>query len=58
MKFNSRVQEEFPLNKYMDKNALLKAIDNVKFVSGGTNTADAIKYTREKMFTAGSRDGF
>ncbi|GAB1606677.1 type VI, alpha, partial [Argonauta hians] len=39
-------KEEFHLNQYFDKNAMLKAIDNINRISGSTNTANALLRAR------------
>ena len=50
--FSDKPALQFHLNKYHDKPSTLTAIDNIRYVSGGTNTADAIKYARQTSFTA------
>ncbi|XP_021364449.1 uncharacterized protein LOC110457477 [Mizuhopecten yessoensis] len=50
--FSDKPHLEFHLNKYHDKNSVLNAISNVHYITGGTNTADALKYARETSFTA------
>ena len=50
--YSSKPTNQFHLNKYTDKNSLLGAIQNIHYISGGTNTADAIKYAREVSFQA------
>ncbi|XP_013410815.1 uncharacterized protein LOC106173996 isoform X2 [Lingula anatina] len=56
LRFHTSVFEEFPLNKYTDKAALLRAIDAIKYTPGGTETHKAIKYLRENAFTAAKGD--
>ncbi|XP_041376891.1 uncharacterized protein LOC121389362 [Gigantopelta aegis] len=57
MQFSSYPSQEFPLDMYKDRVSVLKAIDGLQYMGGGTNTADALKYMREQMFSqnAGAR---
>ncbi|OWF53570.1 Cartilage matrix protein [Mizuhopecten yessoensis] len=54
MQYSSYPNVEFPLNMYTDRIDALKAVENIHYMSGGTNTADAIKYMREHMFSLNS----
>jgi secreted protein with Ig-like and vWFA domain len=49
---------EFYLNQYTDKASLLSAIQKTGYLTGVTNTDQALKYTRENMFSPkhGARD--
>lgn len=48
--FSSKPHLEFHLNKYSSKAAIDQGVSNIQYISGGTNTADAIKYARETSF--------
>ena len=52
-KFSSRPYNEFNLNRYNNKTALMNAITNISYQKGGTNTGDAIKYMDNTMFKVG-----
>lgn len=54
--FSSRQYNIFNLNRYTDKAALLAALNNVPYKSGGTNTGTALKEVYSKMFTAANGD--
>ena len=45
------VQVQFPLNKYTNKQSLLEAIERIPYEYGITNTADAIKSLRSRVFS-------
>ncbi|GFO24025.1 LOW QUALITY PROTEIN: collagen alpha-5(vi) chain [Plakobranchus ocellatus] len=49
-KFSSRPYNEFNLNRFDNKTAMMNAISNISFQKGGTNTASAIKYMDNTMF--------
>ncbi|XP_041351171.1 collagen alpha-4(VI) chain-like [Gigantopelta aegis] len=57
--FASTPKNEFYLNSFSSKPALLAALHNIKYISGGTNTDGALKFVRQNSFTAahGSRPG-
>ncbi|XP_061197993.1 uncharacterized protein LOC133206079 [Saccostrea echinata] len=48
--YSDRTHLEFHLNAHHDKQSLANAINNIRYISGGTNTADALKYARETSF--------
>ncbi|KAK3093006.1 hypothetical protein FSP39_009936 [Pinctada imbricata] len=48
--FNSRVYNQFHLNKYTTKEMLQLAIDGIKYRRGWTHTYKAIKFAREESF--------
>lgn len=48
--FSSKPHLEFHLNKYTDKAKTIQGISNIQYISGGTNTADALKYARLTSF--------
>lgn len=49
--YNTEAYVIFHLNKYETKSDILRAIDDVEYRIGSTNTADAIKMARTRMFT-------
>ena len=49
--YESYAMVQFYLNTYHDKSALLTAINNLPFSSGGTNAADALNLLRQSGFT-------
>lgn len=57
--FSSKPHLEFHLNKFNSKSAVNQGVSNIHYISGGTNTADAIKYARQTSFLAanGARSG-
>lgn len=57
IQYSSYPSAGFPLSMYTDRNDLLKAVDSLRYMGGGTNTADALKYMREQAFsqTSGAR---
>ncbi|XP_071091672.1 uncharacterized protein [Haliotis cracherodii] len=55
-KFSSRPYLEFHLNQYSNKQDVLNAVTNIKYVSGGTNTGDALKYLQDNMFNTKNGD--
>ena len=48
--FESAVREEFALNSHETKADVHTAIDQIRYVGGGTNTGGAIRYARETGF--------
>lgn len=48
--YSDRTHLEFHLNAHSDKQSLEQAISGIRYISGGTNTADALKYARETSF--------
>lgn len=48
--YSDRTHLEFHLNAHSDKTSLEQAISGIRYISGGTNTADALKYARETSF--------
>ena len=48
----------FNLNNHTDNTTLVKAIQNIQYIRGSTNTAEAIRYVLDNSFTpeAGDRD--
>lgn len=57
--FASKTQNEFWLNTYSNTSDVLNAIQNVQYLQGGTNTAEALYFIRNNTFTKahGARDG-
>ena len=54
--FSEKSHIKFHLNEYTSKTDLLTAVENIKYIRGGTNTADAFKRTRTEMFTLNNGD--
>ncbi|WAR12942.1 CO6A6-like protein, partial [Mya arenaria] len=50
--FDTKVYNQFHLNKYNDKTAIKNAVTSTQYTSGTTHTAEAIKYARETSFSA------
>lgn len=50
------LQIEFDLEEYADKDELLQAIRKTRYLQGSTNSADALRTTRE-IFAKQGRDG-
>lgn len=50
MKFSNYPSIEFPLDMHYTRVGVLKAIDNINYLGGGTNTAEAINYMNHQMF--------
>lgn len=48
--FSSKPHNEFHLNKFNDKAKTTAGVTNIHYISGGTNTADALKYARTTSF--------
>lgn len=57
--YSTVVNVEFDLNTYATKDALIAAINNIEYIRGDTNTADAIKTIRTRIFSSfyGDREG-
>lgn len=55
--FSNYPSIEFPLNMHTTNAELGTAIDNINYMSGGTNTGSAINYMSQQMFsqTSGAR---
>ncbi|KAK3609155.1 hypothetical protein CHS0354_002134 [Potamilus streckersoni] len=60
MTFSTRSHVEWNFNKYADKQALINATLHIHYVSGTTNTAEALLNSRMHVFTpvAGDRHDF
>ncbi|XP_035824757.1 uncharacterized protein LOC101847325 [Aplysia californica] len=54
MQYSSYPSLEFPLNMHGSRYDVLKAIDQVKYMGGGANTADALRYMRQLGFSQNS----
>ena len=54
--FGDYVYPQFQLNTYHRKADILNMIDRIPFLDQSTNTQEAIKYTRETMFTPQNGD--
>lgn len=54
--YSTGVRIEFNLNDYTSKSELFKAVDNIPWRYGSTNTADALLEMHETMFTRGNGD--
>lgn len=54
MQYSSYPTMGFPLKLYGNRGDVLHAVENLHMTSGGTNTADAIKFTTDEMFSATS----
>ena len=56
--FSSSAHEQFALNKYHDRTALLAAIAKITYNSGSTHTDTALAYVRQNSFlqSKGARD--
>ena len=50
--FDTTPQNEFWLNQYTNKTALLAAIDQIQYRGGQTYTAEALQFVRENSFTS------
>ena len=50
--FGTTPQNEFWLNQYTNKTALLAAIDQIQYGGGQTYTAEALQFVRENAFTS------
>jgi hypothetical protein len=51
MQYSAHPRLEFPLNMYTDRMSVLKAVESMQFMGGGTNTADAINYVITNVMT-------
>ncbi|KAH3775135.1 hypothetical protein DPMN_176532, partial [Dreissena polymorpha] len=54
--FHSTVKTEFHMNQYNDRPGVQAAINKIPYTTGGTNTAEAIKYMATDSFTAAHGD--
>ncbi|XP_062584713.1 sushi, von Willebrand factor type A, EGF and pentraxin domain-containing protein 1-like [Saccostrea cucullata] len=54
--FSTLVHNTFQLTSFYSKSALKSRISNIPYVSGGTNTADAIEYARTTSFGSFGRN--
>ncbi|XP_062587340.1 collagen alpha-1(XII) chain-like isoform X2 [Saccostrea cucullata] len=54
--YSTGARIEFNLKDYTNKNDLLKAVDNISWQYGSTNTADALLLMHDTMFTAVNGD--
>ncbi|XP_062591929.1 collagen alpha-1(XXII) chain-like [Saccostrea cucullata] len=54
--FSTSVHNMFQLTSFFSKPALKSHISNIPYVSGGTNTADAIEYARTTSFGSYGRN--
>ncbi|KAL3854705.1 hypothetical protein ACJMK2_013963 [Sinanodonta woodiana] len=54
--YSTDVQIQFHLNEHSTKDAVFKAIDKIPYISGATNTADALQTMRMKMYTEENGD--
>ena len=50
-KFGSRPYREFNLDRYSNKTDLMAAINDIRYLDGGTDTAAAINYMDQVMFS-------
>ncbi|KAL8616408.1 hypothetical protein ACOMHN_032262 [Nucella lapillus] len=59
VQFSSHPSLEFPLNMYHDRMSVLKAVENLQFMGGGTNTGDALHYVTTTVYNkdGGARPG-
>ncbi|XP_041376879.1 cartilage matrix protein-like [Gigantopelta aegis] len=51
LQFGSHPSIAFPLDMYSNRLDVLKGIQNLNYLGGATNTADALKYMREHVFS-------
>jgi collagen type VI alpha len=54
MQYSSYPTMGFPLRMYGNRGDVLHAVETLHMTSGGTNTAEAIKFTADEMFSATS----
>jgi hypothetical protein len=54
--YSTDVQIQFNLNEYKTTSAVKAAIDNIPYIYGSTNTADAIMTMHSRMFTRSNGD--
>jgi len=59
VEYSTAVAASFFLNKYNSKAEVQKAVDGIRYNPGGTNTADALNYTVQNVFSErnGARKG-
>ena len=51
VQYASVVREEFPLNKYFNKDEIVQAIEDIEWLTGNTATNDAIHYLVDTSFS-------
>jgi collagen type VI alpha len=56
MVFSSRPEIQFNLKTFSSRSNIFDAIDEMNLMSGNTNTADAIRLARKRMFTPENGD--
>ena len=56
MIFSTNPQIEFHLNEFSTKADVFAAIDNIPYIYGSTNTADALEMMWSQMYTARNGD--
>ncbi len=56
MTFSNSEKIEFHLNIYNNRLNMINAIDDIRYLRGSTNTASALRYLRETMFTDSNGD--
>lgn len=54
--YSTGVQVEFHLNEFSSKADVYQAIDNIPYIYGSTNTADALQKMNSEMFTRRNGD--
>ena len=54
MQFSSYPSLQFPLDMYSTQGEAMHGIEKMQYIGGGTNTADALRYMREQMFSQNS----
>ncbi|KAK3599021.1 hypothetical protein CHS0354_012500 [Potamilus streckersoni] len=54
--YSTEVNIQFHLNEYSDKDSLFKAIENIPYLYGSTNTADGLAAMHYQMFTKDKGD--
>ncbi|XP_063427264.1 collagen alpha-1(XII) chain-like [Mytilus trossulus] len=54
--FSSTPHEEVKLNSFHDKLSLINAINGIRYISGGTNTGQALKFVGSNIFQPSSGD--
>jgi len=54
--YSTNVRVEFDLDTFTDRDTITRAVDNIKYVYGDTNTADAIKMMRTRAFSTRNGD--
>ena len=53
--FSSRTNLVFGFNRYRDKRSILKAIDSIRYPRGGTYIGRALRFSRQRLFSTGSK---